>query len=63
MNDKIFDIPFVRGMSVVVPKERLNMEDLNFEGFNIKRIMQTTGIKEVHRAPSNMMITDYMEVQ
>ena len=59
MNDKIFDIPFVRGMSVVVPKETLNIEDLNFEGVNIKSIIKTTGIKQVRRAPQNMTATDY----
>lgn len=59
MNDKIFDIPFVRGMSVVVPKEILKIEDLNFEGVNFKSIIKTTGIKEVRRAPANMTATDY----
>ncbi len=59
MKDKIFDVPFVLGISVSVPKERVVMKDLQFDGVDLDNVIKTTGIHEVRRAPANMTATDY----
>ncbi|MBR4172820.1 MAG: hypothetical protein IKR46_00415 [Clostridia bacterium] len=59
MNGKIFDVPLIRGVSVTVPKERVVMKDLTFDGVDIEEAIKLTGIEEVRRAPSNMTVTDY----
>ena len=59
MKDKIFDIPVVKGISVTVPKERVIVKDLKFDGVNMEETIQLTGIKELRRVPSNMTTTDY----
>ena len=59
MKDKIFDKSIVRGISVTVPKERLMIKDLKFDGVNMEETMQLTGIQELRRAPANMTATDY----
>ena len=59
MDNKIFDLPFVRGICVSIPKERVVMRELQFDGVNVENIIKTTGIHEVRRAPANMTITDY----
>ena len=59
MKDKIFTKPFVRGVSVAVPKERVILKDLKFEKTNNEEIIKVTGIHEVRCAPKDKMLTDY----
>ena len=59
MNNKIFDVPFIRGISVTIPKEYINIRDLKFDGVNIDDVIKVTGIETIHRAPANKTVTDY----
>ena len=59
MKDKIFTKPFVRGVSVAVPKERVILKDLKFEKTNNEEIIKVTGIHEVRCASKDKMLTDY----
>ena len=60
MDNKIFNLPEIRGVSVVVPKERLIMHDLKFDGINVDEVIKVTGVEEVRRAPKNKTVTDYV---
>ena len=59
MKNKIFTSPVIRGVSVTVPKERLSIKNLNFDGVNLDEVTKITGVEEVRRAPKNMTVTDY----
>lgn len=59
MDDKIFNLPVLRGVSITVPKERVTIKDLNFDGVNVDNVIKTTGVKEVRRAPEDKTATDY----
>lgn len=59
MNCKTFTSPFIRGMSVAVPKERVNLRESKFDSKIIEKTIAATGIQEVRRAPSDKTIFDY----
>ena len=59
MENKIFTKPFIKGISVTVPKERLIMKNLNFDDVNVEEVTKITGVEEVRRAPKNKTVTDY----
>lgn len=59
MNNKIFDLPTVRGVSIVVPKERVIIGDLKIDGVNMDDFIKITGVKELRRAPVTKTVTDY----
>lgn len=59
MKDKIFTVPFVRGMSVSLPKERVNLEELNFDSGIIEKTIKTTGVRRIRQSPADKTISDY----
>ena len=58
MNNKIFDVPYIRGISTIVPKNRVIVEDLirelstelNFKESVLKNIMKLSGIQEIRKS-------------
>lgn len=59
MNNKIFNLPTLRGVSITVPKERVVIKDLNFDGVNVDNVIKTTGVEELRRAPLDKTVSDY----
>lgn len=59
MDNKIFDLPYIRGVSVTVPKERVIMRKEHFGDSNIEDIIKVTGVEEVRRAPEDKTTVDY----
>ena len=59
MKNKIFDLPYLRGVSIVVPKERVIMSEEHFGDANVDDIIKVTGVKEVRRAPEDKTTVDY----
>ena len=59
MNDKIFTVPFVRGISVSVPKERVDLSELDFDSSIIEKTIKTTGVRKIRQSPADKTISDY----
>lgn len=49
----------ISGMAVSVPKEQVDLMDLGFDAYTMKRIARLTGIHKVRYAPKNMTALDY----
>lgn len=59
MENKIFDIPFVRGVATVLPKNRMSVRDLKFDNSNVEEIIKVTGIDTVYQSSEGETLTDY----
>ena len=59
MNDRIFDVPFVRGVAVVLPKKSVALETLDFDKDSIKNVMKLSGIYEIRYAAEDETVSDY----
>lgn len=59
MTDKIFTVPFIKGISVTVPEERVDLRTLTFADVDIEKIIKTTGIESVRQSPNDKTISDY----
>lgn len=59
MDNKIFNSPVLRGVSIVVPKERIIIKDLKIDGVNAEELIKITGVQELRRAPEDKTVTDY----
>lgn len=47
MDNKIFNKSFIRGISVTVPNNRINMHDFDFD--NVEEVIKITGVHEARR--------------
>lgn len=60
--NKIFDVPYIRGVSTVVPKKRVILEELapdfNISDIALKNIMNLSGIREVRQTTEDETISD-----
>lgn len=54
-----FSTPYVAGMTVALPKERVHLRDLPFREAFLERTIKLTGIEDVCYAPSDKTVTDY----
>lgn len=54
-----FSTPYVAGMTVALPKERVHLRDLPFGEAFLERTIKLTGIEDVCYAPSDKTVTDY----
>lgn len=59
MKNKIFTIPFIRGMSVSLPKEFVDLRELNFESTVVEKTINTTGVHKIRQSPPDKTISDY----
>ncbi|MBQ9487913.1 MAG: ketoacyl-ACP synthase III [Selenomonadaceae bacterium] len=59
MKDKIFTIPFIRGMSVSLPKECVNLRELDFDSSAVEKTINTTGVSIIRQSPPDKTISDY----
>ena len=59
MENKLFTLPFVRGISVVVPKKRVAIKDLPFPDVDFDDVTRITGIHEIRECEGNESQTDY----
>ena len=62
MNNKIFTIPVIRGISAVIPKERIALVDLaanfNMNEVSLKNIINLSGIREIRQTAPDETISD-----
>lgn len=56
---KIFTKPFIKGISVVVPKKRIKIKDMHFGNANMEEIIKVTGIHELRESVEPESQTDY----
>lgn len=59
MKDKIFTVPFIRGISVSVPKERVDLAELDFDSAAMEKTINTTGVRKIRQSPKDKTISDY----
>lgn len=55
----VFSTPYVAGMTVALPKERVHLRDLPFGKAFLERTIKLTEIEDVCYAPSDKTVTDY----
>ena len=59
MSNKIFYSSYIRGISVSVPKDKVNLHEFHFDDTDTEEIIKLTGIHEIRKAPDNMTQLDY----
>lgn len=59
MENKVFTKPFIRGISVVVPKKRIAIKDMPFPDVNLDDVIKITGIHEIRESEGMESQTDY----
>lgn len=59
MENKIFTVPFIRGISVVVPTKHVAIKDLPFPDVNLDDVIKLTGIHEIRESFGIESQTDY----
>lgn len=58
MDNKIFDLPFVRGISVTLPRNRVILKDLDLGKVNPEDVIKVTGIREVYQSDEDITSVD-----
>ena len=59
MQNKIFDIPTIRGIAAVVPRNKVGIKNLTFEKDSIENIIKLSGITEIRESDVNETVSDY----
>lgn len=57
--EKVFTHPHIKGISATLPKNRLHLKELHFDGKAANDIIAMTGIEEIRTADSDRTASDY----